>query len=109
MYLQAFPESSGRHLVSTNGGTDPVWSRDGAELFYSQGGQVWTVSVDQQPTLSLGTPTPLFEWRNGLALRFDVFDDGEFVMVRTNPDSGPHQFQVVLNRVEELKRLAPID
>ena len=34
VYVQAFPLSNDKHQISTGGGTDPAWRRDGTELFY---------------------------------------------------------------------------
>ena len=35
VYIRSFPESGTRIQISTQGGTGPLWSRDGKELFYS--------------------------------------------------------------------------
>ena len=32
--MQAFPLTSEKDRISTGGGTDPAWRKDGAELFY---------------------------------------------------------------------------
>ena len=34
IYAQPFPDPGAKSLVSTNGGTQPRWRRDGTELFY---------------------------------------------------------------------------
>ena len=35
VYMRPFPNlEAGRWLVSTNGGTTPLWARSGEELFY---------------------------------------------------------------------------
>lgn len=41
VYLQPYPGPGERHLTSTNGGEQPVWRRDGRELFYVQDGASW--------------------------------------------------------------------
>jgi len=38
VYLRAWPSLGSKVQVSQNGGTEPVWSRDGRELFYRSGG-----------------------------------------------------------------------
>ena len=38
VYVQPYPGPGERHLISTNGGEQPAWSRDGRELFYVQRG-----------------------------------------------------------------------
>ena len=39
VYVQPYPGPGERHLISTNGGEQPAWSRNGRELFYVQGGE----------------------------------------------------------------------
>ena len=34
VYVQAFPVTNEKDRISTGGGTDPAWSKTGAELFY---------------------------------------------------------------------------
>jgi Tol biopolymer transport system component len=34
IYIQSFPSLGKKWRVSTDGGTRPVWSRDGKELFF---------------------------------------------------------------------------
>jgi len=46
VYVQEFPRAQGKWQVSTNGGTQPRWRRDGKELFYvSAGGELIAVNV----------------------------------------------------------------
>ena len=52
---------SGQWLVSTNGGVEPVWARDGRELFYWNGDQLYVVGIERGETFQHDTPTPLFE------------------------------------------------
>jgi serine/threonine protein kinase/Tol biopolymer transport system component len=37
VYVRAFPSSGGRLQISSSGGTEPIWSRDGRHLFYRSG------------------------------------------------------------------------
>ena len=34
VYVQTFPTAGGKSPISTHGGTLPVWSKDGKELFF---------------------------------------------------------------------------
>ena len=91
--VTAFPDRSQMFPVSTGPGTEAVWSRDGRELFYRTGNQLWVVEVDPY---SFGTPY------------YDVSLDGQqFLMVR--PGAGPGaSFVVVENWFEELKERVPV-
>ncbi|MDA2924795.1 protein kinase, partial [Acidobacteria bacterium AH-259-L09] len=83
VYIQSFPEPGPKYRVSTRGGTQPVWSRDGKELFYIGAGST-LMSVPIKPSgssLEVGSPTPLFETRLAPDHRsYDVSADGRFLL-----------------------------
>ena len=114
VYLQSYPPSGEKWIVSTAGGTEPVWTRGGRELIYRNGNQVLSVSVTQDPRIELSAPRVLFNGRY-LASRapsgsqfFDVSSDGDrFVMIRPDPNSELKKIQFVLNWFDELERLVP--
>ena len=61
VYVQPFPSLSGKWQVSNQGGRDPLWRRDGKEMFFlSPSGQVMAVDVTAGASLELGTPKALF-------------------------------------------------
>jgi serine/threonine-protein kinase len=112
VFMNAFPGPSGAIPVSTGGGREPVWSRDGRELFYRQGDRLMTVSVDDAASPSLRSPRLLFEGPYqtdtmvGLP-NYDVAPDGRFIMV-SDPRGPPiTRFTIVQNWFEELKRRVP--
>jgi hypothetical protein len=62
IYVQPFPNASdGKWMVSSGGGVEPRWSRDGKELFYFSGQTLMAVPVSLQPTFSTGPPAALFD------------------------------------------------
>jgi serine/threonine-protein kinase len=114
IYVTPFPGPGGKWQVSAEGGTEPLWSRDGRELFYRSGEKMMAVSISSGQELTPGKPTLLFEGRYQTGLvggdtgsNYDVAADGRFVMIRAEEGSGPTQINVVLNWFEELKRLVP--
>jgi Tol biopolymer transport system component len=111
--VQSFPVPGGRTQISTTGATEPVWSRDGRELFYLNGDAMMAVEIRTSPTFTAGTPRMLYEGRfvrspNTVA-SYDVSADGQrFLRVQPmHPDSPRDQIHVTLNWFEELKRLVP--
>ena len=92
VYVQPFPGPGPKWLVSTDGGIDPVWSKDGRELFYRRDDQMMAVSVAPKGEFSAGRPRRLFEIRfdagdNGP--NYDVSPDGNwFVMPRSDQGRG---------------------
>ncbi len=110
VYVRSFPEAEVRRRISLDGGTAPVWSRAGTELFFSNDGQLLAVPIETEPIFEAGTPRVLFPWPHGIDQNFDVFPDGQsFVMIKTDPESTPTRLNVILNWLEEVKRLAPVD
>jgi Tol biopolymer transport system component len=111
IYVLAFPGPSGRWQISSDGGTEPMWSRDGREIFYRQGDKMMSVAIRNSAAFGAGAPRTLFEAKYVVGLpglsNYCVTSDGDgFLMVKP-VESGvpPIRLEVVLNWVEELKRL----
>jgi hypothetical protein len=85
--------------VSRGGGVEPVWSRDGSEIFYRNGSAILSVPVRTTPTFEVrGSPQRLFaedyDFANGR--NWDVLPDGRFVMIRGSPGVG-REIRVISN------------
>ena len=115
VYVQPFPEGGRVIPISTGGGIEPVWSRDGRELFYRDGNQLLVVGVATEPEFSVERPTVLFEEpyeADPVALgnpNYDVSLDGQhFLMVGSSGVDDTATLTVVLNWFEELKARVPV-
>ena len=88
--------------VTSGGGSDPVWSRDGRELFFIAGafpgdvtasanGQLMAAGVTTSPKIAIAAARTLFPFRQYLTLfgrsSYDVFPNGDFLMLATQSDS----------------------
>ena len=61
IYVQTFPNASGKWQVSTAGGVDPSWRSDGKEIFYRAPDQkLMAVDVQAGETFQAGIPRSLF-------------------------------------------------
>jgi len=111
VYVQPFPAVDRRWLVSTNGGREALWSRDGREIFYREDDKMMSVAVDTLPEFAARSPQLLFEnaaFHRNLAsgeFNYDVAPDGRFLMIRRDDALDELQINVVLNWTQELKRL----
>ena len=90
--VQSFPDAQQRVVVSRAGGSEPRWSGNGRELFYTLGGQMMVVSVPPGPVFAPGPPRALFSVAGYRAARnrpqYDVSPDGQrFLMIRENSAS----------------------
>jgi len=80
VYVQTFPEHGGKWQISTSGGSYPVWSRDGRELYFiGADRKLMAVEIKGEgKTFQASVPKPLF----GVAAlsQFDVSKDGGFLI-----------------------------
>ena len=106
VYVRRYPQLDQRVAVSTDGGTYPVWSADGREIFYRAGRAIMAAAFDPSRGVLLNRPTRLFEGPfigAGGEGGFDVVPDGRFVMVRGDDAALGRQINVVTNWFAELK------
>jgi serine/threonine protein kinase/Tol biopolymer transport system component len=96
---------SGKWMVSKNGGSNPIWRRDGKELFYlSSDGFVMAVDVNTSGVFQAGIPKQLLKTPPGV-LFYDVSADGKrFLMPSPLVTSADSSFTVVLNWQSALKK-----
>ena len=95
---------------------EPLWNRNGRELFFRNGNKMMAVEINTQPAFSAGTPKILFQGQY-LTLstistpNYDVSSDGQrFLMLKaTEQDTRRRQINVVLNWFEELKLKVPTE
>jgi len=117
VYVRPFPDiNDGRWQISTDGGSEPLWSRDGRELFYRAGNAVMAVSIETEPRFAVSSPSVVFEgpYLAGVGVggrAYDIAADGDrFLMIKPVDDStAAPQFIIVENWFEELKRLVPTE
>jgi serine/threonine-protein kinase len=115
VYVQPYPGPGGRHLISPEGGMEPMWAPDGGELFYRtvDGNRMMAVAIEVSPVFRFAKPRLLFEGRyassqGSFYADYDLSRDGrEFLMMGLDRESLPTQIHVVVNWFEELKRRVP--
>lgn len=117
IYVQAYPGPGGKQQVSTDGGNEPQWNRNGRELFYRNGDAMMVANISSQGGgLFASKPRQLFEGNyvtEGVGYArpsYDVSPDGRrFLMLKPveQNGTGTTRINVVLNWTEELKRLVP--
>jgi hypothetical protein len=111
VYVRPFPRLDQKWQVSTKGGNQPRWSKNGHELVYRSGTKMMAVAVSTVPEFALSEPKVLFEGRyafgpGATTANYDVSADGlQFLMVKDEP--GSNGLKVVLNWFEELKAKVP--
>jgi len=103
IYVQTFPTPGGKWQVSTNGGTNPVWSWDGKKLFFGGADQkMMVVEVKEGGKFEASVPKPLFDIRTGPEGWLDVCKDGHFLIPTPVEASVP--ITIVVNWTARLKK-----
>ena len=134
VYLRQYPSGETRTQVSRGGGVNPVWSRDGGELFFL-GADVsgvppafglLSVPIATEPVLSVGSPNLLvvsgtldsdgglipvlpFAGGNNWGVGYDIEPGGErFIVIRpVSEPTSDDELMIVLNWFEELTARVP--
>ncbi len=113
--VRSFPETSSastpgqKFQISTAGGAEPRWRKDGRELFYiAADGKLMAVELNGEARFQPGTPNPLFQTRvsgfKGYALHYDVSTDGKrFLVSAPVEDSASFPTIVEVNWTRRLK------
>ena len=90
VYVQRFPTGGDKQQVSDNGGGQPVWSKDGKELFYVEGDTLVVVPVTTKPSFSADPPGRLFRsarfrgvfmGTDALRAQYDASADGQRIVL----------------------------
>ena len=113
VYVVPFPQGTGKWQVSTGGGGNPRWRRDGKELFYvSPADELMAVEVrEKSGSLEFGNPRTLFRTNSVAAYKinsvaaYDVAPDGnKFIVLSPTPESSTEPLMLVTHWPALLKQ-----
>jgi eukaryotic-like serine/threonine-protein kinase len=114
VFVTSFPVPGGKTLVSTDGGGQPRWRRDGKEIFYrsaAQGGRLMAAPVSAKgSTLEVGSTQPLFDTPQLSPMRYayDVAADGQRFLLNVQGQATPADaaapLTVVVNWTAAIRR-----
>src|SRR5207249_3810644 len=87
VYVQSWPDTGGKWQVSRDGGREPVWRRDGKELFYvvEADGRIMAVPIRTGSGFEFGMPQALFQTSMPVIpfCKYDVSADGQRFLVNS--------------------------
>jgi hypothetical protein len=118
VYVRPFPGAGGRSQISTGGGSVPIWSRDGRELFYATlDNRIMVTEYTARGDSFSHTKPRLWSdqqiFTPGGRRYFDLHPDGKCFAVFPRPESSekPGNLHVtfLLNFFDEVRRRAPAD
>jgi hypothetical protein len=113
LYLRPF--AGGAPIqITTDGGDQGRWARDGREVFYRASSRMMRVPIQTSPELIVGKPEELFagayyESPDGTP-NYDVSPDGQrFLMIKPgDQERAPASSHIVLDWFEALKQRVPV-
>jgi serine/threonine-protein kinase len=94
VFVTTFPDRSATWQVSTTGGSEVVWRRDGKEIFFRSGQDMVAVPVTLDPSFHAGTPVVLFQGSyegvlgNPGVPNYDAAVDGSWFLMSISPELG---------------------
>ena len=108
VYIATFPAFTQKRQVSSAGGMQPRWRRDGKELFYlAADGTMMAASVSMAGQPTSGLPEQLFQTHlspSPNVPQYDVSADGSRFLVLEPAGAGGEPITFVLNWAAELVR-----
>jgi Tol biopolymer transport system component len=120
VFARPFPGPGPEVTISVGGGSEPVWSPSGGQLYYRSASDLMAVSIDlTSGSLAVGAPRRLFEdtyvsdQANVGMANYDIAPDGdrlvmvEEVVPEAAPQAAANRLHIVLNWFEELRARVP--
>jgi eukaryotic-like serine/threonine-protein kinase len=113
VFLRSSTDPTRREQLSKGGGTEPVWARDGKEIFYRAGNKLIAVSLSDGRAIRGAQPRTLFEgeFEKGSAdvANYDITPDNQrFVMIGGNATAEHATIHVLINWASGIGRLSPL-
>ena len=100
LWVQPFPGPGSPVRISSRGGVEPVWARNGRELYYLEGNKLMAVAVDTGAEFNFKAPVLLFEYRYQRSLQppsYDVGVDGRFLVIKPSKATPLSAITVISN------------
>jgi serine/threonine protein kinase len=108
IYARTFPATDGKWRISTGGGSQPTWRRDGRELFYiASDRKLMAVDVKPGNSFEASIPKPLFQTRvlslTDFGNHYAVSADGQRFLINSTIETNASPISVVVNWTANLK------
>jgi hypothetical protein len=110
IYVRPSSGPARKWKVSTNGGTDPVWSRAKDELVYRSGQGLMVSSYETSDGAFAPAKPRLWVEKKDISQWFDLMPQGDKVVVvdDVREEGGSSRVTFMLNLFDELRRMAPV-
>jgi Tol biopolymer transport system component len=105
IWIRSYPGPGAPIRVSPDGGSEPVWAKNGRELFYLQDKFMMAVALETANGFNFKPAVRLFETSNVRTVQppsYDVTADGRFIVLEPQ-GSAAEPITVILNWTEMLR------
>ena len=99
VYVRSFPNPGGRVVISAGGGEEPLWSRDGRQIFYRSPNAIIAATVSRSGNPEVVARDTIVEddfLSNHFHPMYDVAPDGKRLLLLEG-DESQRQLTVILN------------
>jgi eukaryotic-like serine/threonine-protein kinase len=107
VYVRSYPGAGGRWQVSLEGGSEPIWSPKGGEIFYRNGDAMMAAAVRTQPAFEVTGRTQLFQGQYQTAgfrdQDYSVSNDGKTFAMLQRVVSTRQAIVVTLNWFDQFR------
>ena len=106
IFVRPYPGPGRKVAVSSDGGTEPLWSPDGSELYYRNSKQVIAAKIETEPEFKVVDTQILFDdeyYSCALCRTYDIGPDGRFLMLYDPKEPSRPKIHVTVNWREGLE------
>jgi serine/threonine-protein kinase len=109
VYVRRFPEAGGKWRISTSGGSNPIWSKTRAELFFRSDQGISMVNYTMNGDAFVASKPRLWAEKRDVSFFAPAPDGDRFAIVQKSEPKEKPQTHVtfLLNFFDELRRKVP--
>jgi serine/threonine protein kinase len=104
VWVEPYGRAGAAVRISPRGGVEPVWAKNGRELYYLEGGRLMVVAIEPGAEFNFKPATPLFDFRyprSNQPPSYDVAADGRFLVIKP-VTTAPAVITVISNWAQNL-------
>jgi Tol biopolymer transport system component len=99
VFVASFPSFSAKKRVSTEGGSDAIWGKDGKAVYFrTRDSSMMSAEIRTVPKLEVGVPKVLFQWDPGAnrGTSFGIGRDSQRFLVNVNNDEKATTSEIIM-------------
>ena len=80
VYVRPYPEPAAQWTISTAGGSHPLWSPDGRQIWFRRGAEIYSAAIRFEPSLEIGLPESRFHGVDVPGHNLAIDDGGYWIL-----------------------------